>query len=667
MTRVYPARVTQQMRPTWRPTAWLLVASLSSLVALYLCAEHRHPAIPLIAAVISLSYLLPYRLPRSGPTRWILRGCLVAILVLLAPERSLSHDWWYLDEAVTVLLGTLAAAELMLQHWLEQPGPRQGFMLVLAAAIFATATNTADPNLPLVLSPVFALAAICVVRVFGPQRQEAATTAPLRRAVKPRVLNVIAIVVALILGASTARTIQAVRSQLNNLGMSWLANLAPRGSVGMSSQDTLSKQFKLVPSLTRALRIHGTRSAMHLRGMVFDTYDGSGWRPRLETRKMEPLSPLLLPRPGARQIAIDRLEDNLGLVYLPLNCAGIVPPADGVVEVEAGHRTVARASTAADICTYGVALGASPDYQGPLARALTPEERQTCLAISDKIDPAVAALAAPLKRETPLKTMVGIVAYLQANHHYSLSASIGDGDPISSFLLNKNDAHCQYFASSAVILMRYCGIPSRYVTGYFAHELADDDGLVVRDRDAHAWAEAWIDGIGWMTVDATPGSGRPDYLNKDVSRWRKTREWFTDLLASVTQWFHRVNWQQLAAIGGVIVLLGMIVQNLWAMRHRVRPAPPVPYAFPGDDLQAIARDFGRWMRHTGELPLDSATWLEHLASQAAQTPARRQARTARLQAATEFVAMYNRTRFGNPTDPAAIAALRQTLERMKER
>lgn len=673
MTRAQQATVLATTRPTWRPTFWLLVASMTSMAGLYTYTQQRHMAIPLMSIAIGVSYLVPYRLSATGLTRWIIRGCLLAMLLILAPDRTQARGFWYVDDGITSLLGMMAAAELMLRHWLGRPdGPRQGIMLVLCAAIFAASTNAPEPRMTQILAPLFAMAAIGSIRVFSPQRQQAPTTAPLRRGMKSRLLKAAAVAFALLLGFSTATSIQVMRNRLNRIGAAWLMNFAPRTSVGMSSSSQLSTHFNAVPSLTRALRIRGSRTTMHLRGMVFDTYKDGGWRPRLtdNERVMERLPATFLPGPKSKLFQIERLEDNLNLLYLPLNLAALRTDEKARVDLERGHREVATCvPEAGDECIYEVAPGERADAQGPLCRPLTSQERAACLTVPPQIDPKVRDLAIPLKKDKPLQTMVSIGAYLQANHSYSLKADMGEGDPISTFLLTpKAAAHCQYFASSAVILLRHCGIPARYVTGYYAHEPTSDGGLVVRQRDGHAWAEAWIDGIGWMTMDATPGDGQPGSRQEDegVSGWQKWREWLSDSFSTVSNWLRRLDWRHVALAGGLVALTGMIVQSILAARKRVRPVPPAPYAFPGDDLESLSKDFNRWLGHMGETPLDSATWMEHLTSQTEQTSSRRQHKKARLDAARHFVTAYNCTRFGDPTDPAAIARLRQLLEKMKE-
>ena len=77
-------------------------------------------------------------------------------------------------------------------------------------------------------------------------------------------------------------------------------------------------------------------------------------------------------------------------------------------------------------------------------------------------------------------------------------------DPIEEFLLERKAGHCEFFATTSVLLLRQMGVPARYVTGYAIQEYNPLlDMFVVRRRHAHAWAVAFIDGQ-WQTIDTTP-------------------------------------------------------------------------------------------------------------------------------------------------------------------
>ena len=64
--------------------------------------------------------------------------------------------------------------------------------------------------------------------------------------------------------------------------------------------------------------------------------------------------------------------------------------------------------------------------------------------------------------------------------------------------------YCEHYASAFVVLMRAGGVPARVVTGYQGGELNSvGNYMIVRQADAHAWAEVWLTGEGWTRVDPT--------------------------------------------------------------------------------------------------------------------------------------------------------------------
>ncbi len=75
---------------------------------------------------------------------------------------------------------------------------------------------------------------------------------------------------------------------------------------------------------------------------------------------------------------------------------------------------------------------------------------------------------------------------------------------VDEFLWNTREGFCEHYASSFTFLMRVAGIPARVVTGYQGGEINPLGGhLTVRQSDAHAWSEVWLDGQGWVRVDPT--------------------------------------------------------------------------------------------------------------------------------------------------------------------
>ena len=89
-------------------------------------------------------------------------------------------------------------------------------------------------------------------------------------------------------------------------------------------------------------------------------------------------------------------------------------------------------------------------------------------------------------------------------------------DPVDEFLFVTRRGFCEFYASAFTVLMRAAGVPARVVTGYQGGEFnAIGEYLIVRQRDAHAWAEVWLEGRGWVRVDPT-GAVSPDRIERGV-------------------------------------------------------------------------------------------------------------------------------------------------------
>jgi len=87
---------------------------------------------------------------------------------------------------------------------------------------------------------------------------------------------------------------------------------------------------------------------------------------------------------------------------------------------------------------------------------------------------------------------------------YTLTPQRITGDSIDDFLLKTREGFCEHYAAAFVTLMRAAGIPARVVTGYQGGEFNSfSDYMIIRQRDAHAWAEVYLDKRGWVRVDPT--------------------------------------------------------------------------------------------------------------------------------------------------------------------
>ena len=101
--------------------------------------------------------------------------------------------------------------------------------------------------------------------------------------------------------------------------------------------------------------------------------------------------------------------------------------------------------------------------------------------------------------------------YLRQNMRYRLDVEyppVGR-DFVSWFVLDSKQGYCSYFASAMAVMGRIAGLPTRYVEGYYARP-GEDGAVTLTGMDAHAWAEVYFEGLGWIPFDATnggPGAG----------------------------------------------------------------------------------------------------------------------------------------------------------------
>ena len=96
---------------------------------------------------------------------------------------------------------------------------------------------------------------------------------------------------------------------------------------------------------------------------------------------------------------------------------------------------------------------------------------------------------------------------------YTLAPAPLGRDSVDDFLFGTREGFCEHYASAFTVLMRAAGIPARVVTGYqggFWNRMGNY--LLVRQSDAHAWSEVWLDGLGWVRVDPT-AAVRPERVS----------------------------------------------------------------------------------------------------------------------------------------------------------
>lgn len=162
-----------------------------------------------------------------------------------------------------------------------------------------------------------------------------------------------------------------------------------------------------------------------------------------------------------------------------------------------------------------------------------------------------------------------VAQYFTGSYDYTLGIHVPeDEDPMAYFLFADPlpAAHCEFFASGAALLLRAAGVPTRYITGvgvWEQHPFADY--WVARNRDAHAWVEAWDPEVGWFIVEATPASGLPEAgfgqkTNTLSDLWSLVTLQIRQFLAALRDGAWRV---AVAVLAAMLAGLYQFVQEAW--------------------------------------------------------------------------------------------------------
>jgi len=137
--------------------------------------------------------------------------------------------------------------------------------------------------------------------------------------------------------------------------------------------------------------------------------------------------------------------------------------------------------------------------------------------------------------------------YLSQSHGYSMNVALSQDsnivDPVIRWMRSDLNGHCEFFASSLILLSRAAGHPARAVIGYKGGAWNNFESYyMVRNSDAHAWCEVYDGNGNWVRVDPTPGSGLPGRTERTIALDFQTGE--SDSLAYIDSlrmlWYRRI-------------------------------------------------------------------------------------------------------------------------------
>ncbi|HTO47281.1 MAG TPA: DUF3488 and transglutaminase-like domain-containing protein [Burkholderiales bacterium] len=451
------------------------------------------------------------------------------------------------------------------------------------------------------------------------------------------------------------------------------------GTTGLSDSMTPGNISLLSQSDAVAFRAHfpdgaPERRRLYWRGPVFWQFDGRTWRAG-DVRVSDLVKFDALSAPIHYTVTLEAHERQW---LFALEMPGRVPPGAGATS---DYQLLSRRPVAARI-RYEM----SSFLQYRAKGGSTPAELDAALALPAGFNPRAIALGESWRRELGADERIlarAIDWFRSAGLEYTLAPPPLGRNSVDDFLFQTKSGFCEHFASAFVVMMRAAGVPARIVTGYQGGEINPIDGyMIVRQSDAHAWAEVWIAEEGWVRVDPTAaavpvrvesglaaavpaGDPLPFLVRADLS-WLRALRFNWEAIANYwNQWVVGYNverqrellsrlgmpspsWEKMAMT--LFWLVGIVVAcfSLWILR-RAREQDPVARAW---------RRFCRKLARHGTERRDAEGPRAFAARAAAEQP--------HVAAdVAEISALYVSLRYGAAPDLESLALLRQRVREFR--
>lgn len=448
------------------------------------------------AALLPISFHLPIWLPLTAAAAMVWRAWLTWHV------RPLPHRWWLVAAVGIACLAIWREYHLLFGR---QPGiamlviflalkllelrqPRDGMTVILLGNFLILSSFLYSQTLPATLLCVGALVVVQACLVAMQPGCAANWRTPLKWSGK---LLLQAVPVALLFFVLFPRIQGPLWSlpQDANAGLTGLSDTMNPGAFSRLVQsDAIAFRVKFNDPVPRL-------ETLYWRAQVLTDFDGSTWRmrPRRERDRLP-------EQPQGRRIDYTLIiEPHQQRWLFMLEQLGTLPAGTRFND----DRLLLAAEQVRTRAQY--ALTAYPDWR-PVAEE-SASVLQVARALPPQGNPRTRAIAQTWRAQA--KSDAEIVALAQQFFQrqglaYTLTPPLMPEDSIDAFLFDARRGFCEHFSAAFVFALRAAGVPARVVGGYQGGELNPVDGyLTIRQYDAHAWAEVWLSGQGWVRVDPT--------------------------------------------------------------------------------------------------------------------------------------------------------------------
>ncbi|RRS03096.1 DUF3488 domain-containing protein [Aquabacterium soli] len=299
-------------------------------------------------------------------------------------------------------------------------------------------------------------------------------------------------------------------------GPLWALPTDANGRTGLSDTLTLGQVAELALDDSIALRVRFSSTPpppeqMYFRGPTLDNFNGLVWEPGAPALA----KPQLSGAPQSYEITIE--PSSLPVLPLLEGTGKAMVSAGGsdrLTVQQHGIEWIRRGGRGERLILQAQAW---PRWQW--TEELRPQLRRHWTRLPQGVNPRTQAWATQLLAEVqarhpdaaasaPQLLVSAVMNHIRtARYSYTLSPGLpAQQTPhlIDDFWMDRKEGFCEHFATGFVVVMRAMGVPARVVTGYQGAELNPVDGqYIVRNSSAHAWAEFWQPGRGWVRADPT--------------------------------------------------------------------------------------------------------------------------------------------------------------------
>ena len=291
-----------------------------------------------------------------------------------------------------------------------------------------------------------------------------------------------------------------------------LTNEQRGGITGLSDNMSPGKISNLIRSNEVAFRVDfddavPPQSQLYWRGPVMPYYNGYRWS-QVPRRAKGPLRLVVSGEPVRYTVT---LEPNGEQWLLALDVPTLLPPESTVT---LDHQLISKKKIndllryeAESRLAYSIGLEESADYF------------KLTTTFPEQFNPRTLALGRSLAQQyrEPRAIVDAVLEMFSTQEYfYTLNPPVLGRDNVDEFLFDTRRGFCEHYSGAFALLMRAAGIPTRIVTGYQGGEYNNvGNYLIVRQSDAHAWTEVWLQDQGWVRIDPTAAVS-PDRIERGL-------------------------------------------------------------------------------------------------------------------------------------------------------